>query len=762
MDIDAAAQQRRIEMILERVDALPTLSPVALQLLTIGSVDDVDVDEVVRLLESDPALTAMVLGLCRRAGRGLGDRVRTVKQAVVLLGFEAVRSAVLGVHVYELVQEQGEELDAGVLPDSSGGKFDRVGMWKHSIATACAGELIARSFPKIGVRPEHAFVAGLLHDLGKLVLELVLPKAAARAAELAERRGTDFGPTARAIIGVDHHTAGRRLAARWELPYAIADAMWLYGQPGASLPDLPHKQLILVVTLANALVRRHHLGWSADFGEPRTIASCAEDLGISPEQTMSLLPLITTEMAERCNILKLENTSEPQILLKALANANRRLSILNRNQSAKVETSRAQSDVLAGITRFSARWSPRQSVVETLEQIAQSVSEVLGPGFFAAVYEAADGEPWNVYQFSRSGRLEHSTATEAPPGARLRGESLSALASPSGLSVAAMGVLPWLSDYLAGAPDLRRVKLMPICVGGERGGPSAILLYDIEPTELSASPDDLDALRAAWGGALQASSNAERARRMGESLAEALRMLAETQAKLSERESMARLGEMSAGAAHEMNNPLTVIRGRSQLLKDRLTDDLSVAALGAISEATDHLTDLISGLHELAATPHPSIERVSVADLIVQAVDRVDHVVQSPVDTMVDVADGILIDTDRELAVSALCEVLTNAQDASDGTPIEVSAQVGEGESRLVIVVRDRGAGISERAMRHGFDPFFSEKPAGRKRGLGLCRARRATLALSGEILMDRPPEGGTRVTITLPGVAQAGMARAA
>ena len=73
-----------VEELLEQVDALPTLSPVALRLLALGSADEVDIDEVVALLESDPALTAMILGLCRRADRGLGDRIDTVKRAVVI------------------------------------------------------------------------------------------------------------------------------------------------------------------------------------------------------------------------------------------------------------------------------------------------------------------------------------------------------------------------------------------------------------------------------------------------------------------------------------------------------------------------------------------------------------------------------------------------------------------------------------------------------------------------------------------------------
>src|SRR4051812_17660607 len=172
------ARARQVELILERVETLPTLSPVAARLLSIGTVDEVLIGDVVKIIESDPALSTRILGLCRKADRGLGDRITTVKRAVLMLGIESVRSAALSVSVYDLMSKDDEsarkELDARVASENGGDAadaqqtFDRKGFWKHSIAVACAAELIAAQHLKLRVLPEEAFLAGLLHDVGKL------------------------------------------------------------------------------------------------------------------------------------------------------------------------------------------------------------------------------------------------------------------------------------------------------------------------------------------------------------------------------------------------------------------------------------------------------------------------------------------------------------------------------------------------------------------------------------------------------------------
>ena len=266
---ESNANARHVELVLESVDGLPSLSQTATRLLALGSADEVDIEEVVSLIESDPGMTARILGLCRRADRGTSRRITSVRRAVVMLGFEAVRLAALSVSVYELVQDQAAEREAPELDASRiGHAVDSAALWKHAVAVACCAEQLAERHPRLGVKAEEAFVAGLLHDLGRLVLGLVLPRSAQRVYQLAERRGEDSAPIERRIIGLDHHTVGRRIAARWGLPRALQDVMWWHSQPLEALPDEPHRPLIAAVTIAKAFCREQHLGGSGDFGSP--------------------------------------------------------------------------------------------------------------------------------------------------------------------------------------------------------------------------------------------------------------------------------------------------------------------------------------------------------------------------------------------------------------------------------------------------------------------------------------------------------------
>src|SRR5690606_15006187 len=96
----------------------------------------------------------------------------------------------------------------------------------------------------------------------------------------AEARRCDSAPVERELLGLDHFVAGRRLAERWGLPEPIRDVIWLHAQPLASVPEVEHRRLVGVVTLAKAWARSSHLGWSADFGQSPDIADLCADLGL--------------------------------------------------------------------------------------------------------------------------------------------------------------------------------------------------------------------------------------------------------------------------------------------------------------------------------------------------------------------------------------------------------------------------------------------------------------------------------------------------
>src|SRR5690348_14888406 len=115
-------KEKRIELILQQLEELPTLPAVAVQLLELTANDDSSLEQVATLISSDPSLTARILQLVHRADVGVSGEVNSVQRAVVLLGFEAVRSAVLAVSVFQ---------SFGSLSERRSPHFSRDDFWKH-------------------------------------------------------------------------------------------------------------------------------------------------------------------------------------------------------------------------------------------------------------------------------------------------------------------------------------------------------------------------------------------------------------------------------------------------------------------------------------------------------------------------------------------------------------------------------------------------------------------------------------------------------
>jgi signal transduction histidine kinase/HD-like signal output (HDOD) protein len=748
----------RIELILRQVDTLPTLSPIAHRLLEIAGAEDADLDRIVEIIESDPAMTARMLGLCRRADKGLGDRITTVRRAVVMLGLEAVQAAALSVAVYDLMEQWAPTAEDRVnTPGYGSGVFEREGFWRYSVAVASASELIADAHPDHCVKPEEAFVAGLLHGLGKLVLDLILPRSYARVIGLAERRQATSSEIELQLLGVDHHTAGKRLAEHWGLPYPLQDTIWLCGQPPASIPDLPHKSLISIVSIASCLCRHLHLGWSGDFSHPEPldgVRGLCPQHGLDSSRVEACVPRLHDEVLRRCKVLGLGDLGTAALLLQSVAAANRKLGRISSMFEHRARTTARQGRVLNAISTFHAAWRPGRTIVDTLGEVAHSASSFFGQGFFATVHQSRDGEPWQLCQFGPEGRLVRSCGVEPPePGPGGRCASLSQLCARGELSVGALSLLPWLTDYLIESADLRNVHVLPLTLGEDLDNqpfPTVILLHesDIRSGERSM----LAPLTSTWAAAVVAAAQHEGSRRLGERLASANRTLSETQARLAEAQSLARLGEMAAGAAHEMNNPLTIISGRAQLLATRVAEQERDVANAIVTAAQD-LSDLITSLRLVADPPKPNPKPTQIHELIDTAIKLSETKLRTAAADRI----RILIPPttpepllDSALIAAALSELITNALQASDA-PISIRAQTALTDSRLDLSVTDCGPGMSPRALQHAFDPFFSEKPAGRRTGLGLTRARGLVELHAGKITLESLPGEGTTATIRLP-----------
>jgi signal transduction histidine kinase len=205
-----------------------------------------------------------------------------------------------------------------------------------------------------------------------------------------------------------------------------------------------------------------------------------------------------------------------------------------------------------------------------------------------------------------------------------------------------------------------------------------------------------------------------------------------------------------------MNNPLAVISGRSQLLAQQLTDPKHKAAAHLIHEQSHRLSSIITELMDFAKPEPPHPKETDLAELIARALHEA-KTQTDPADrtfevTMTDVPP---VAVDPQQVAAALTEVIENSIHATDPTSghIELHAAFDPYSSRVVVTVSDNGCGMDEGTVKRAFDPFFSNKPAGRRRGLGLAKALRWIEASGGSIRLESRAGQGTRGVILLPAV---------
>jgi len=742
--IASSADGRHVEFILQQLDRLPTLSGIAMRLVELTGRDDSQIDEVVQLISADPALTGHVLRMCACQDRYMLNKAPTIERAVKLLGFDAIRSSVLSLQVFELFD--GVSTASGETHETEQ-VFDRSAFWQYSLAVALLSESLVESTPldqKLSAGEAH--IAGLLHDLGVLALHVILPQTLDRICKAAELRGISLDVAARRLLGMDTHRAGKRLAEHWQLPHALSDVMWLYSQRVDSLPDVPHRQLISVIGLASAVCRSRFV---VPLGRRTTgddVTKRCDDLGLSRDKLEQLIAALPAQVQQRGSLLGLEDAADGAQLMRTLGQSNAALGRMGARLAEGTAKARRQAQALRAITEFHETAVPGGSLVNVMGHVVKSAATCFGGRFFAVLYQSRPDESVQFVRFSNEGQPLQSRLFEPPPGSTV----INDLDDDQQLSARALTILPWLADELGGADDISGLRLMPLRCGW---GVHAVLVHDCD-IDGRRDVEQMHALSRTWAAAIAAAAQHEGARRLGEQLAEANLQLTEAQQELSQAQAMAAIGEVAAGAAHEMNNPLTVISGRAQILAESLDDDSMRTWAKQIIEHAHHLSDMITALRTFAEPIEIEPTETDVRKMIIGVVEPIQQWTKHArrnLDIQVSVdesaAQAVL---DPRHMTEALRELIRNGVESEGASQIIVSAQYESLDHQLVISVRDDGAGLSDHARTHAFDPFFSHKSAGRQAGLGLARVRRIATAHGGWVSLENGPHGGAVATIRM------------
>lgn len=701
--------KRRAQLLLQQIDQLPTLSSVAVRLLTVTASDDSCARDVVELISADPSLASKVISLCRRASRGVSIEDGDLQRAVVLLGFDEVRMTALSVKVFELMRGM---TSPGGERHGEATAFDPAMFWRHCLAAGATAELIAlESRHRKTCNAGEAFLCGLLHDLGQLALFTVLPRTFDRVCQLAEENRLGIDVVCRKIIGISPALFGKHLADHWRLPENLVNAIWLHGQHPETLPSCLNRDLVNIASCADLLARRQLIAHVGHAPAPEECERFVTALGLEPALVVSILDRMHDAVSERAEMLGIGRETPAQLLRSSIDRANRLLQSIRRQHKEPSETA-SQSLVVRACAEFFQHAPADSSIPTVLCAVARSACTILAPHLLVGMTLRARDIAPESFRFDADWRPVRVDAFGAK------------------------------ADH----DEVREIKL-------ETAGDADASILHHGALAAKLEPAALEVLRRLWGHAVSAATARERAAELSEELVETNRSLIEAQDSLAEKRAMASLGELASGAAHEMNNPLTVISGRSQLLAAKLDVPALRSAAADIVRQTKRLSDLITGLRLSAEIDPPHRRTVNVEDLarstMAAFTDRVQHGGKVRVEVEPRLGPARLDDAHIH---RALIELLQNAHEADDGCDLTLRVQTDPLDDRLMFLVIDSGPGLSERATAHAFDPFFSEKPAGRRTGLGLSRARRLVEINGGEISLMNGARSGAVATITLSG----------
>jgi HD-like signal output (HDOD) protein len=272
--------------LLEQIDALPSLPPVLLRVADLLQKPATSAAQLAGVILEDQALTARLLRLVNSPFYGFPRQIATVTETLTILGFRPVQHLLLTATVVDLLQ--AEETP----------EFSPIGLWQHAVGTAVAARLLART---AGYEAQEAvFVAGLLHDVGKLVQLQCLRAEFLEALTLARDGDLPLHEAETRIWGFDHTQVGQALLAAWRLPSELCEAVGCHHRPGLARQAQWESAIIHV---ADILAHALGLGASGEDVVPPPEEAAWEWVGVPLASLEPLLQELELQHRELLGVL---------------------------------------------------------------------------------------------------------------------------------------------------------------------------------------------------------------------------------------------------------------------------------------------------------------------------------------------------------------------------------------------------------------------------------------------------------------------------
>lgn len=285
MQTDVAS---RILQTLDKIRDLPTLPVVAQKVAAASRQANADADTIADIIEDDPAIMARILKVVNSplyAGR---EPITSVKQAVARMGMRTISNLAVSTSVFSAFK-----------PSDTPSTFDREQFWKHSISVGIAAQIVHKTASeKIAIPMDRELLrlAGLLHDIGKILLDQHFNAEFNAALNLSAEKNTTLIEAEQETFQADHSMVGAWLGVKWKLSDDVMAVLRRHHNP--STADEKYKDMVYVCSIANYICCKNQIGDGGDNHSPAFDQTAWASLGLSLNDMPKMLELLEQESAK--------------------------------------------------------------------------------------------------------------------------------------------------------------------------------------------------------------------------------------------------------------------------------------------------------------------------------------------------------------------------------------------------------------------------------------------------------------------------------
>lgn len=698
---------------------LPTLPHILLKLFESCSQDSVDLDEIAAIVSKDPSLSAKILKLVNSAYFGLPQKVHEIKQAVVLVGTSGIKNMAICACVYEAFPKPKKN-----------GNFNLKVFWWHSLRCAFLSKKIASEMNTGQI--DEAFVSGLLHDIGKVVLwvnfhtryEALLENCCDDGQRLIEEE---------ARLGATHCEVAAWILNRWNFQPAISDAAcYHHERPVRIAQALPMTQIVYI---ANFLCQ------DAEARMNEGVILAQKILGLSSDECDAFIEKSGQEAKDVADALGIDiNVDEPD--QKTIHEKDQQI------QETLVQNVQNVSLLMGSLEGFLTATDRNDilSVISNGLKILLDINHFLyfrldeNKNVLCGYFKDKDRRYTKNHGLTVSMELDQCLLVKALLGQKPLDSFETAKQHP----------LTILDEQIIRLLDGQGIYCLPLIAHGDAVG---VLVLSIQKNGLPRLLENQKLLNIfTHKGAL------------------ALRLdhLKQNQLQDIQSKRVDASSELARRVVHEVNNPLSIIKNYLKILEVKLSGkDIILDETRIINEEITRVTHLLRKLTDFSTQKAPTQEMTDINALLMD-------IIKLTKDSLLRHSD-VKLHTDLEKDLPPIIaekaglkqvfiNLIKNAAEAMDSggklfiqtrhLPPSIDGRHSQGKKTfngyVEIQFMDDGPGIPKDIQEKLFDPYVSTKKHGHS-GLGLSIAHNIINSLHGQIICQRSPEKGTVFKIELP-----------